>query len=57
MQAEDISRKLQTETLKSLSPSLKIELCEKESRQLLELNPQYGVYYLKKKFMKKDNDR
>ncbi len=57
MQTEDISRKLQTETLKSISPSLKIELCEKESRQLLKLNPQYGVYYLRKKFIKKHNDR
>ncbi len=57
MKTEDISRKLQTEALKSISPSLKIELCEKESRQLLKLNPQYGVYYLRKKFIKKHNDR
>ena len=55
MQTEDISRKLQTETLKNISPSLKIELCEKESRFLLELNPQYALYYLRKKHPKKSN--
>lgn len=56
MHISDISKKLQIDTLKSITPSLKIELCEKESRQIIELNPQYAIDYLKRKFMKKDND-
>jgi len=55
MKTEDISRRLQIETLKSISPSLKIDLCEKEARFLLELNPQYALYYLRKKYLKRSN--
>ncbi len=57
MQRSDISKKLQINTLKILSPSQKIELCEKESRLLLKMNPQYSIHYLRKKFMKKGNDK
>ncbi len=57
MKTVDISQKLQIEVLKNISPSMKIELCEKESRLLVKLNPQYSLYYLRKKFMKKCDDR
>ncbi len=57
MQAKDLARKLQINTLKSLSPALIIELCEKESREMITLNPQYSVLYLRKKFEKKHNAR
>ena len=57
MQAKDLARKLQINTLKCLSPSLKIALSEKESRQMINLNPQYSSIYLRKKFAKKHHAR
>jgi hypothetical protein len=55
MQTEDLSRRLQIEILKSISTSIKIDACEKESRFLLEFNPQYAIYYLREKQLKKNN--
>ena len=53
MPSWNLARKLKIDILKSLSPAAKIELCAKESRQLLELNHLYSVLYLRKKFASK----
>jgi hypothetical protein len=36
--------------LAALSPEEKLELNERESKEILDLNPAYGAVYLKRKF-------
>jgi len=47
---DDISKKIREEVIKKLTPSEKFDLNEKESRELLRLNPFYGINYLIRKF-------
>jgi hypothetical protein len=50
MERQALERTLQARVLKALSPSRKIELAEKESREVLSLQPGYAVLYLQRKF-------
>ncbi len=52
----DISRKLAASVLSILTPEQKIDLNERESRELLLMNPSYGIEYFKRKFDKKAYD-
>ncbi len=44
------TQKLQSAVLKTMSAGNKIDSCEKESKELLEMVPGYAIAYLKKKF-------
>jgi hypothetical protein len=46
---QPVDRLLRARVLASLSPSRKIELAEKESREILALQPDYALIYLKRK--------
>ncbi len=46
----DISKRLQQNVLDALTPELKIDLNERESRELLRINPGYAIDHFKKKF-------
>ena len=44
------TQQLQSAVLKTMSADEKIDSCEKESKELLEMVPGYAKAYLKKKF-------
>ncbi len=45
-----VDRLLRERVVSSLSPARKLELAEKESREILALHPGYALHALKKKF-------
>jgi hypothetical protein len=46
----DISKRLQEKVLEALTPEQKIDLNDRESRELLLINPGYAIARLKKQF-------
>ena len=47
---DQLSKQLQIKVLESLSYGEKLAVNEKEARDILILNPDYTIYYLKTKF-------
>ena len=51
---DDISKKLQKKVLQKKTPSQNFELCDKESIEILKLNPEFAIFYFVKSFQRKN---
>ena len=49
----DLSQKIQKKVIESMSLEEKISLFEKGVKEIMLINPSYGIEYLKRKFKKK----
>ncbi len=49
-EAQRVDRLLRERVVSSLTPARKLELAEKESREVLALQPRYALIALRKKF-------
>jgi|GEM_PF-7070302 len=54
--AAPLGRDIQHSILKHQSPEQKLESLERESRSILELNPEYGRIYIIESFRRKRKD-